>query len=255
MNAMSIISLLTTIAILGLLYWRMVKREIPEPVGWLQALVPIAVGIVSHTLSQGTSLLYLKSQMANPNAVKLTDLSFVQSLGRSFLVAGGNEELWKLVMILVILFIFRKKVKNVYEFVLIGACVGIGFTLIEEFDYGSEGNIVSTIGRMISVPAHMSFNMLMAEFLGKAKYSKLSGKGSPVLWCILAFVIPSAVHTLYDACTIFNSSMMRGEVSGVIMAMAGYAALLVYEFIVLLRFKKKTAAFCGMSILAEETAA
>lgn len=34
MNAMTIISVVITILFLGILYWRMVKREIPEPVAW-----------------------------------------------------------------------------------------------------------------------------------------------------------------------------------------------------------------------------
>ena len=46
MNVMTIISVIMTVIILGILYWRMVKREIPEPIGWQQALIPIAIGIV-----------------------------------------------------------------------------------------------------------------------------------------------------------------------------------------------------------------
>ena len=51
MNAMSILSTAITIVFLGFLYWRMVKREIPQPVGWLQALLPIAIGLLSHPLT------------------------------------------------------------------------------------------------------------------------------------------------------------------------------------------------------------
>ena len=152
-----------------------------------------------------------------------------------------------------ILLIFRKKVKNVYEYILIGACVGIGFALIEEFTYGSadDANIVSTIGRLISVPAHMTFNMVMAEFLGRARLSKLTGKGSTILNYVLALLVPLVIHTLYDVSTAFNPSLMRGEEKGVIIALIGYVCLLVYELVVLLRCKKKTAELCGLSTLAE----
>ena len=51
MNTMSIVSTVLTILLLGFLYWRMVKREIPEPVGWLQALLPIAVGMLSMPMT------------------------------------------------------------------------------------------------------------------------------------------------------------------------------------------------------------
>ena len=256
MNAMSVLSTVITVVFLGILYWRMVKREIPEPVGRVQALLPIAVGMLSHPLTIPFSVGYLKAQAANPNALKLTEMNFLQSLWRAFIVAGGLEELAKLIVILVILLIFRKKVKNVYEYVLIGACVGIGFALIEEFTYGGaeDANIISTMGRMISVPAHMTFNMVMAEFLGKAVFNKLNGKGPVVLNYVLALLVPVVIHTLYDTCTAFNSNLMRGEMSGMIRALIGYVCLLVYEFVVLVRFKKKTAMFCGMSTLTEEAA-
>ena len=256
MNALSIISTAVTIVFLGFLYWRMVKREIPQPVGWPQALLPIAIGCLSMPMTVPVSMSYLKALSADPNSVKLIDMTFLQALERSFLVAGGLEELAKLILILVILLIFRKKVKNVYEYILIGACVGIGFSVFEEFFYGADedANIFSTVCRLISVPAHMTFNMLMGEFLGRAKFCKLTGKGSAALNYVLALLIPITVHTLYDVCTTLNSSMMRGELSGLVRAVVGYVCLLVFEIIVLVRCKKKTAMLCGMSTLPEEAA-
>ena len=100
----------------------------------------------------------------------------------------------------------------------------------------------------------MTFNMLMGEFLGRAKFCKLTGKGSAALNYVLALLIPITIHTLYDVCTTLNSSMMRGEISGLVRALIGYVCLLVFEIIVLVRCKKKTAMFCGMSTLAEEAA-
>ena len=254
MNAMSILSTVITVLFLGFLYWRMVKRELPEPVGWLQALLPIAVGMLSMPMTIPVSMGYLKALSADPNTVKLSDMTFLQSVERSFILAGGLEEIAKFILILVILVILRKKVKNVYEYILIGAAVGMGFSFFEEFAYGGgeDATIVSTVGRLISVPAHMTFNMVMAEFLGRAKFSKLSGKGSVILNYVLALLVPIIIHTLYDVCTAFNSSLMRGEVSGLVRALIGYAALLVYELVVLVRYKKKTETFCGMSTLAEE---
>ena len=253
---MTYLASIGTIIILGFLYWRMVKREIPQPVGWLQALLPIAIGMLSYPLTVPFSMGYMKALANNPNSLKLSEMNFIQALGRDLILAGGLEEIAKLVIIVVILLIFRKKVKNVYEYILIGACVGIGFALIEEFTYGSadDANIVSTIGRLISVPAHMTFNMVMAEFLGRARLSKLTGKGSAILNYVLALLVPLVIHTLYDVSTAFNPSLMRGEVKGVIIALIGYVCLLVYEFVVLLRCRKKTAEFCGLSTLAEKAA-
>ena len=253
---MTYLASIGTIIILGVLYWRMVKREIPRPVGWLQALLPIAIGMLSYPLTVPFSMGYLKALANNPNSQKLSEMNFIQALGRDLILAGGLEEIAKLGIIVVILLVFRKKVKNVYEYILIGACVGIGFALIEEFSYGSadDANIVSTIGRLISVPAHMTFNMVMAEFLGRARLSKLTGKGSAILNYVLALLVPLLIHTLYDVSTAFNPSLMRGEEKGVIIALIGYVCLLVYELVVLLRCKKKTAELCGLSTLAEKAA-
>lgn len=251
MNAMAVISVIITIIILGILYGRMVKREIPEPVGWQQALIPIAIGMLSFPITVPVSMGLMKAMGKDPNALKLTELNFFQALWRDLILAGGLEEIAKLLMILVVLFIFRNKVKNVYELILIGACVGIGFTIAEEYFYGSDEDVttLSITLRTIAVPAHMTFNMVMAEFLGRAKVSKLSGKGSPVIYYLLAILVPITVHTLYDVTTAFNSSLMRGELKGMILAAIGYVCLLVYEFVVLIRCKKKTAVFCGMRTL------
>ena len=108
---------------------------------------------------------------------------------------------------------------------------------------------------MITVPAHMTFNMVMGEFLGRARFDRLTGKGSFALDCVLAILVPIAVHTLYDACTVFNSELMSQEMIGVVIALAGYAGLLIYEIVVLVRFRKKTEKFCGMrTSVAEPTA-
>lgn len=209
--------------------------------------------MLSYPMTVPFSIGFMKALANNPNSLKLSEMNFIQALGRDLILAGGLEEIAKLVIIVVILLIFRKKVKSVYEYILIGACVGIGFALIEEFTCGSadDANIVSTIGRLISVPAHMTFDMVMAEFLGRARLSKLTGKGSTILNYVLALLVPLVIHTLYDVSTAFNPSLMRGEEKGVIIALIGYVCLLVYELVVLLRCKKKTAELCGLSTLAE----
>ena len=257
---MDILSAILTIVILGLLYWRMIKREAPERIGAFQALLPLALGVVSMFIGVLVTVLLAKSLggMANMTA---GNTGFGGSLLHSFLMAGGTEEIAKLLMILLALVILKSRVKNVYEYVLIGAAVGFGFAVVEEFYYGNSGaessaaDYVAFVGRMISVPAHMTFNMLMGEFLGRARFNKLTGKGSPALDCVLAVLIPMGVHTLFDACTIFNSKLMAGEMSGIVIALGGYVSLLIFELVVLIRFRKNTEKFCGMRISAAEPAA
>ena len=257
---MEIVSAGLTIVILGFLYWRMIKRETPERIGAFQALAPIALGVVSMFIGALATVLLAKSLggMANMMA---GNRGFGGSLLRSFLMAGVTEETAKLLMILLALVILKSRVKNVYEYVLIGAAVGLGFAAAEEFFYGGFGaessaaDYVALVGRMISVPAHMTFNMVMGEFLGRARFNRLTGKGSPALDCVLAVLIPMGVHTLYDACTVLNSKLMTGEMSGILMALAGYVGMLVFELVVLIRFRKKKAKFCDMRLSAAEPAA
>ena len=235
---MEIVSAGLTIVILGLLYWRMIKRETPERIGAFQALLPFALGVASMFLGALATILLAKSLGGMAN-ILAGNTSFGSSLLRSFLMAGGTEEMAKLLMILLTL----------------------GFAVAEEFYYGdfsSQGDaadFVSFVARMISVPAHMTFNMVMGELLGRAKFSRLTGKGSPALYCVLAILIPMGVHTLVDACTVFNSKLMSGEMIGILMALAGYVGMLVFELVVLIRFRKKTAKFCDMRLSAAEPAA
>lgn len=257
---MEIVAAGLTIVILGFLYWRMIKRETPERIGAFQALVPFALGVVSMFIGGFATVLLARA--LGGMADMLTGIrGFGGSLLHSFLMAGVTEETAKLFMILLALVILKPRVKNVYEYVLIGAAVGFGFAAAEEFYYGNFGaefsaaDYVSLVARMISVPAHMTFNMIMGEFLGRARFNRLTGKGSPALDCVLAVLIPMGVHSLYDACTVFNSSLMTGQMSGILMAFAGYVGLLIYEIVVLIRFRKNTQKFCGMRISAAEHAA
>lgn len=248
---MAILSAGLTILILGFLYWRMIKRESTERIGAFQALVPIALGILSMFIGVLATVLLARS-LGGMSNMMAGNSGFSGSLIHSFLMAGGTEEVAKLLMILLALVILKSRVKNVYEYVLIGAGVGFGFALAEEFYYGDFGtessaaDYLTLVVRTISVPAHMTFNMVMGEFLGRAKFSRLTGKGSPTLDCVLAILIPMGVHSLYDACTVFNSKLVKGDMTGILMALAGYAGLMIYEIVVLIRFRKKTGEFCDM---------
>ena len=58
---MEIVSAGLTIVILGLLYWRMIKRETPERIGAFQALLPFALGVASMFLGALATILLAKS--------------------------------------------------------------------------------------------------------------------------------------------------------------------------------------------------
>ena len=165
---------------------------------------------------------------------------FGGSLLHSFLMAGGTEEAAKLLMILLALVILKSRVKNVYEYALIGAAVGFGFAVAEEFYYGNfsagsgAAEYITLVERTISVPAHMTFSMVMAELLGRARFSRLTGKGSPALDCVLAML------DRYDLAPEKTVETLRQQLD---------AELEKH------RFRKKTGKFCGMHFSAAEPAA
>ena len=56
----------------------------------------------------------------------------------AFFISGFPEELIKFLVIILFGLFFRPKIKNLYEYILIGAAVGFGFTLAEEFLYAAD---------------------------------------------------------------------------------------------------------------------
>lgn len=48
---MAIIQLVLSAIICGILYVRMIRREVPEQIGKAQAITPVALGVVSLVLS------------------------------------------------------------------------------------------------------------------------------------------------------------------------------------------------------------
>lgn len=248
---LSIISALLALAICGLIYLRMIKREVPEPIGKLQAILPVIMGGICVLVSgpAGIGLLYaFKSigvtgeKMANLPAAFFT----------AFFMAGGVEELFKFLAIIITIAILKNKVKNVYEYIILGAAVGFGFTVVEDFTFGES--IFVLLIRTPLMFTHMTLNMIMGEFIGRAKYNKQKGEGQTALYWAWGLIIPMALHTLYDAGTIFNYPAIRGG-DFVVGGILGGAAVLTNVFLliyILVRAKKNAEKFSALTILSKD---
>ena len=237
---MAVISMIVVIIVLGLLYRWMIKREIPEPIGKKQALVPVGLGIISLPLS--FVLLLGLATCIRTLGYSPSDHSLpVQSVVRAFFMAGLPEELAKFLMILLTLIIFRSAVKNVYEYVLIGSAVGFGFSIFEDFLYGTS--MFNLITRLILVALHMILSGTMALHLGKARYNKRTGEGAVVINYILAFLIPIMMHTIYDACTVTNKYLQQDsenlQTVGMIIGVAMLLVMFIVQILYFIRIKKK----------------
>ena len=247
----SIIAALLAFVICGFIYQRMIKREVPEPIGKLQAILPVVLGCICVPISAGSGIgLLAVLRIIGIEGAKMQALS--ASFFTAFFMAGGVEELFKFLAIIITLVALKNKVRNVYEYILLGAAVGFGFTFVEDFTFGDS--IIVLLIRTPLVFTHMTLNMIMGEFIGRARYNKLKGKGPTALYWAFAIIIPTALHTLYDAGTIFNYTVLKNGdfiVGGILggVAILTNIVLLIY---VLVRAKKNAEKFSALSVLPED---
>ena len=237
---MEFISTLVSLIVLGIIYIKMIKSDAEPGIKKLQAVIPVVLGIVSLLLS----FVFVIS-----TAIVFSDMGIngnelppvIHSLYSGFFRAGLSEEIAKLIMILLSLLFFRKNVKNVYEYILIGAGVGFGFTIFEEYLYGSEGVIVE-LYRLLLVTSHMLFGIVMAKHLGLARYNKVTKQGSSAMECIAAIAFPVIIHTLYDACNGMNKLLDSDDnlVAGIglIMVIVSFVGMFIWQVFVLKRIKQ-----------------
>lgn len=243
-------------AVLILLYVRMIKRELPAPIGSKQAVIPVLLGFLSVFVS--TLFVLEFGILIQSSGHSLRDIAnpAAGSLIGAFLFAGFSEEIAKFLMMLLSFKLFRPK--NVYEYILIGAGVGIGFTINEEFLYG--GSEIELL-RLISVAMHTAFGIVMARYLGLAACKRLSGESSVSKEYALALFIPILLHTLYDAFTVFNPALANAaneidKTAAVWLSSAGAAVLagIVWQIAVLVKLKKRAEDYSVMKTAAEPEA-
>ena len=244
----SIIAGLIAIVFIGFFYLRMIKREVPEPIGKVQALLPAVLGGICFPISgaSGIGLLFALNKIGISSD---TMPSFPGAFYTAFFMAGGVEEVFKYLAIIITLCILRKKVKNVYEIILIGAAVGFGFTVAEDLSYGNSLAVLFT--RLPFMLTHMILNMIMGEFIGMAKYNKINGNGATALYWALALIIPTALHTLFDAGTVSNYPIFRdgNYIGGGILAGTGIVINFALMFYMLIRTKKIAEKLSGLSVI------
>ena len=250
---MVIVQTIMTFIVLGILYKRMVQREIPQPIEKRQAVFPVLLGLASVVVY--VLLIYwldIFSAIAQMLPVHFTPL--FNDICSAIFVAAFPEEAAKLAMMLLAFWMFREKIKNVYEYVLIGAAVGFGFTLFEEFCYGFDQDI-TTLGRLFTVAAHMIFGMIMAKHLGLARYQKASELENGDAEYIKAILTPFFLHASFDALVdnpfINNEDDFAVLFLGLLLAVAATIALFVLQIEVLSEFKKDTEKYCQMTFLSE----
>ena len=117
--------------VLGFLYKKMIDWEYPLKISKAQAIVPIGLGILSMPLSF-VIFMIIGAICHNVFGITLGEGPLLlASFSSALFSAALNEELAKLIFTLIGIIIFRKSIKNVYDYILIGGAVGFGFTIVE----------------------------------------------------------------------------------------------------------------------------
>ena len=247
---MAIIQLILSTIILSIIYFKMQKRETPS-IGKAQAIVPVTLGIVSLVVSVAfTILIGIGLFKLGYNKNNISNL-VLRSISSSFFAAGLPEEIGKCLFILLCIKIFKPK--SVYEYLLTGFGVGMGFTIFEEFLY--ESNLVITVIRIFVITFHSVLGAIMASYLGKAKYYKLNkteNKNITMLY-VKALLIPILIHTIYDATNVKNAGLEDGvseNVQGIAVLIALVTMLLAFvlQIIIHIKIKKDTEKLIEMKI-------
>ena len=123
---------------------------------------------------------------------------------------------------------------------------------------GYGGSALTSLSRLPGFAMHMVFGLIMGLFLGLARYKKQAGERGGGEAC-LALLLPVLWHTAYDAATGFNLALSsedeKVQFLGVIVWLTVIGVSTVLQFVVLIRFKKKTGKYCAMELQGSPDAA
>ena len=250
---MEIIQLILAAIILVTIYKKMLKWGNADDLSKKQKYAPIGFGILSVIISflfvAGIALFSVNVLGFRLDGI---DSPSLKAAVQAFTMAGLTEEIAKLLMIILSIKLFSPK--RVYEYTLIGAAVGIGFTIHEELLYG--GSIAGLL-RFITVAMHMVLGIIMGTNLGIGKYNIANGLSHKAAY-LKAVLIPMIIHTLFDACTIFNpvANMAEELEADDFIALAwlsiGILAIIsaaIYQVVVLKKTKKEAEKQSSMLIV------
>lgn len=239
---MAIIQFVLSSIILGIIYFKMQKRETPS-IGKAQAVVPVILGVVSLVVSVAlTILIAIGLSKLGYDKNNISNLALRSNLS-SFFAAGLPEEIAKCLFILLCIKIFKPK--NVYEYLLTGFGVGMGFTIFEEFLYGS--NLIAIVIRIVVVTFHSLLGSIMASYIGKAKYYKLNkaeNKNITMLY-VKALLIPILIYTIYDATNVKNAGLEEGvpenvQEIAVLIALVTMLLAFILQIVIHVKIRKDT---------------
>ena len=120
---------------------------------------------------------------------------FSSSFIRDVMFTSGLEEFFKWLIIL--LAIYRHiQFEDVYDGILYGASVSLGFATVENILYlFTFGTDIAFIRALLPVSSHALFGVVMGYYIGRAKFAKESTKRK---YLIVSFLAPFTLHFIYN---------------------------------------------------------
>ena len=98
-----------------------------------------------------------------------------------------------------------KEFDEIYDIIVYSAFASLGFACIENILYVFNYGLGVAITRaLLSVPGHLCFGVLMGYFLAMAKINSINNNKTLYYRnMILSLLVPTLVHTMYDALIIY----------------------------------------------------
>ena len=227
-------------------YVRMARREVSGTLG-KKSVIPVLLGLVAPILTFVLVILFgaFITKYAGKNAFSGIDNLVLRSLAKAFVGAGFTEEFMKLLLALLAVAIVKPK--NVYSYALMFVGVGFGFTALEEVIYGGGNDLIS-LARLPGFAIHMVLGIIMGVNLGIARYEKKQGVPGSGAHVFMGLVLPVAWHTVYDATTVDNAGIETESDMAILAFLIVDIATIVMQFVLLSKFKKKSAEYCQMEV-------
>jgi protease PrsW len=118
----------------------------------------------------------------------------MHALGTAFLVAGFTEEVFKF-LVLFLLIWKNRNFNEKFDGIVYAVFISLGFAAVENIIYVvNYGDTTGYTRALISVPAHALFGVTMGYYFGLAKFYPLLRKS----FMIRSFLYPFLLHGIFD---------------------------------------------------------
>jgi len=202
---MNIVLISAVLPVVVLLFFIYRKDKInPEPLGLL--LLTFFAGCFSVVPAA------LMEAVIMPLAPPADSAPVLNGLFDGYLVAGLSEELWKLLLLMLVVWRSRH-FDEYFDGIVYAAYLSLGFACIENISYvfsSTDAAGTALMRGLLAVPAHFLFGVTMGYYLSLAKFDP-RGRRRHLLHALL---YPLLLHGTYDALLMVSTNLSAGNGGG-----------------------------------------